>query len=40
MNSDVSRGQVAKYLRIESDILAAIKDGRLKPGDKLPGSPR
>lgn len=37
MNGDVSRGQVAKYLRIESDILAAIKDGRLKPGDKLPG---
>lgn len=31
------RGQVAKYLRIESDILAAIRDGRLKPGDKLPG---
>lgn len=33
----VSRAQVAKYLRIESDILAAIKDGTLKPGDKLPG---
>lgn len=32
-----SRGQVAKYLRIETDILDAIRDGRLKPGDKLPG---
>lgn len=31
------RGHVSKYLRIESDILAAIKSGRLKPGDKLPG---
>lgn len=35
--TDVSRAKVAKYLRIESDILAAIKDGSLKPGDKLPG---
>lgn len=35
--SDGPRGQVAKYLRIESDILLAIKNGRLKPGDKLPG---
>lgn len=31
------RGQVAKYLKIEADILASIKDGSLKPGDKLPG---
>ena len=30
-------GRVAKYLRIESDILSAIREGRLKPGDKLPG---
>lgn len=31
------RSQMAKYLRIESDILKAIKEGELKPGDKLPG---
>lgn len=35
--SEASRANVAKYLRIESDILAAIKDGSLNPGDKLPG---
>ena len=34
---DGPHGQVAKYLRIESDVLSAIKDGSLKPGDKLPG---
>ncbi len=33
----ILRGQVAKYLKIEADILASIKDGSLKPGDKLPG---
>lgn len=37
MSGDASRGQVAKYVRIESDILSAIKEGRLRPGDKLPG---
>lgn len=37
MSGGVSRGQVAKYVRIESDILSAIKEGRLRPGDKLPG---
>lgn len=31
------RGHISKYLRIESDILTAIRQGRLKPGDKLPG---
>ena len=31
------RGHISKYLRIESDILSAIREGRLKPGDKLPG---
>ena len=35
--ADGPHGQVAKYLRIESDILSAIKDGSVRPGDKLPG---
>ena len=35
--ADGPHGQVAKYLRIESDILSAIRDGSLKSGDKLPG---
>lgn len=35
--ADGARGQVPKYLRIESDILSDIRDGTLKPGDKLPG---
>lgn len=34
---DAVRGRVAKYLRIKEDILASIKDGNLRPGDKLPG---
>ena len=27
--------KVAKYFQIEQDIIAAIKSGQLKPGDKV-----
>ena len=31
----MSYRKIAKYLQIEQDIIAAIKDGTLKPGDKV-----
>lgn len=36
-DGDVGDAYLAKYLRIESDILSDIRSGKLKPGDKLPG---